>query len=253
MVLIGGAALLSWGHPPRQSPTDPATQDPAPVVRRLAATAQLAAQEYRVGIVDGRVVSQAEVDEARLFLQESRRLRPALPAELSRGALAEIDSVLRLVGRMRRPDSVDARVRRLTDCAVRRSGSSLDEIPAQTPSLARGAEVYQANCAGCHGTLGSGDGPAAAGLEPKPANLADGPALMDQSPLDYLPSDHHRSGGDGHAGLRASAPGSGPLGCGAVRHPAPASRPFGRQSPLSFIRFPSPDGCRIPSCSPRSG
>lgn len=185
MVLIGGVALLlgaSLLSAPQQttSPTDP-----APLVRRLAATAQLAAQEYRVGIVDGRVVSQAEVDEARLFLKESRRSAQALPAELSRGALAEIDSIIKLVGNVGAPDSVDVRVRRLTTALSRRSGVSLDELPAQTPSLARGAEVYQANCASCHGALGRGDGQAAAGMDPKPTNLSLGDALMDQSPLDY--------------------------------------------------------------------
>ncbi|MBA3759453.1 MAG: FTR1 family protein [Gemmatimonadales bacterium] len=185
MVLIGGVALLlgaSLLSAPQQttSPTDP-----APLVRRLAATAQLAAQEYRVGIVGGRVVSQAEVDEARLFLKESRRSAQALPAELSRGALAEIDSIIKLVGNVAPPDSVDVRVRRLTTALSRRSGVSLDELPAQTPSLARGAEVYQANCASCHGALGRGDGPAAAGLDPKPTNLSLGDALIDQSPLDY--------------------------------------------------------------------
>ena len=185
MVLIGGAALLigvSLLSSPQQ--TTPPT-DPAPLVRRLAATAQLAAQEYRVGIADGRVVSQAEVDETRLFLQESRRSALALPAELSRAALAEIDSVLRLVDRTAPPDSIDVRVRRLTSALSSRSGVSLDELPAQTPSLARGAEVYQANCAGCHGTLGRGDGPAGRGLDPKPTNLAHGAGLMDRSPLDY--------------------------------------------------------------------
>lgn len=185
MVLIGGVALLlgaSLLSAPQQttSPTDP-----APLVRRLAATAHLAAQEYRVGIVGGRVVSQAEVDEARLFLKESRRSAQALPAELSRGALAEIDSIIKLVGNVAPPDSVDVRVRRLTTALSRRSGVSLDELPAQTPSLARGAEVYQANCASCHGALGRGDGQAAAGMDPKPTNLSLGDALMDQSPLDY--------------------------------------------------------------------
>ena len=186
MVLIGGAALLIGVRllsSPQQIPTPPT--DPAPLVRRLAATAQLAAQEYRVGIVGGRVVAQAEVDEARLFLQESRRSAQALPAELSRGVLAEIDSVIGLVQHIAPPDSIDARVRRLTSTLSSRSGVSLEDLPAQTPSLARGAEVYQANCASCHGTLGQGDGPAARGLEPKPTNLAHGAGLMDRSPLDY--------------------------------------------------------------------
>jgi high-affinity iron transporter len=130
-------------------------------------------------------VSQAEVDEARLFLQESRRSALALPAELSRAVLAEIDSVIRLVDRFAAPDSIDVRVRRLTSTLSSRSGVGLDELPAQPPSLARGAEVYQANCASCHGTLGRGDGPAARGLDPKPTNLAHGTELIDQSPLDY--------------------------------------------------------------------
>jgi high-affinity iron transporter len=185
MVLIGGVAFLigaSLLSTPQQttSPTDP-----APLVRRLAATALLAAQEYRIGIVDGRVVSQAEIDEARLFLRESRRSAEALPAELGRSTAAEIDSVIKLVTRLAPPDSIDARVRRLTTTLSGRAGISLDELPAQTPSLARGAEVYQANCAGCHGALGRGDGPAARGLDPKPTNLSLGAELMDQSPLDY--------------------------------------------------------------------
>ena len=186
MVLNCGAALLigaSFLSAPQQT-TSPPT-DPAPLVRRLAATAQLAAQEYRIGIADGRVASQAEVDEARLFLQESRRSAQALPAELSRSALAEIDSVIRLVERTAPPDSIDVRVRRLTSTLSTRAGVTLDELPAQTPSLARGAEVYQANCASCHGTLGQGDGPTARGLEPKPTNLADDAGLMERSPLDY--------------------------------------------------------------------
>ena len=36
-----------------------------------------------------------------------------------------------------------------------------------------GAEIYDVNCATCHGPEGKGDGPAAAGLDPQPASLAD--------------------------------------------------------------------------------
>ena len=185
MVLIGGVArflaatLLSF---PQQA-TVPS--DPVPLVRRLAATAQLAAQEYRVGIVDGRVVSQAEVAEARLFLAESRRSATALPAEVRTGVIASLDSVTALLERTAPPDSVDAHVRRLTSSLSARLGVTLDELPFSPPSLARGAEVFQANCASCHGALGKGDGVAAPGLEPRPTNLADGSALQDQSPLDY--------------------------------------------------------------------
>ena len=66
-----------------------------------------------------------------------------------------------------------------------RLGVSLDELPAEAPSLARGGQIYRENCASCHGDLGRGDGPLAAGLEPKPADLADAAELRDASPLDF--------------------------------------------------------------------
>lgn len=44
-------------------------------------------------------------------------------------------------------------------------------IPADKASRARGKQLYQANCASCHGATGRGDGPAGKALRPKPANL----------------------------------------------------------------------------------
>ncbi len=186
MILIGGAVLL-LGASLLSSQPQHASQSPdqAPVVRRLAATAQLAAQEYRIGVENGRIIARAEVDEARLFLQESRRSAALLSRDVSSGALAQIDSLIRLVDRVAPPDSVDGGVQRLTGSLSRRLNVVLDEIPNQEPSLARGAAIYQKNCAGCHGTLGTGDGPLAKGLQPPPANLTDHAALRDQSPLDY--------------------------------------------------------------------
>ena len=44
-----------------------------------------------------------------------------------------------------------------------------------------GALLYEVNCATCHGVEGQGDGPAAEGLDPKPANLADAHMMEDMS------------------------------------------------------------------------
>jgi high-affinity iron transporter len=184
MVLIGGALLLLAAT--LQNPQQPAPADDlTPVVRRLAATAQLAAQEYRVGIVDGRVVAKAEVEEARLFLGESRRSAELLPPEIRPAVEGAIDSIILMVDKTAAPDLVDARVLRLTSSLSKRLGVVLDEVPARAPSLARGAEVYQATCASCHGDRGRGDGPAGRGVAPKPSDLANTEALRDLSPLDY--------------------------------------------------------------------
>lgn len=43
---------------------------------------------------------------------------------------------------------------------------------ADAASLARGKQIFDTNCASCHGATGKGDGPAAQALNPKPAALA---------------------------------------------------------------------------------
>lgn len=45
-------------------------------------------------------------------------------------------------------------------------------VEASEESLERGAEIYVASCAVCHGDGGMGDGPAATGLDPAPAAIA---------------------------------------------------------------------------------
>jgi mono/diheme cytochrome c family protein len=47
-----------------------------------------------------------------------------------------------------------------------------DSLPNSSEKLSRGATIFQANCASCHGSGGAGNGPAGEGLIPPPANLA---------------------------------------------------------------------------------
>jgi high-affinity iron transporter len=183
MILIGGALLAIAGLVAPQQPSQLADQ--ATVARRVAATAQLAAQEYANGVAQGRVVAQAEVDEAKLFLQESRRSAGLLSAEARSGLIRDIDSLIQFVGRAAPPESVTSRVEAMTRSLSQQLNVVLDELPAQAPSLARGSEVYQERCAGCHGAAGRGDGPQGIGMEPRPADLTDRGELAGQSPLDY--------------------------------------------------------------------
>jgi high-affinity iron transporter len=185
MTLIGMALPILLSALTSASPASPIPNDSVALVRRVAATATLAAQEYRIGVVAGRIVAAAEVEEARLFLEEARRTAASLTGDSTLDPVATLDSLLALVQRLGEPDSLDARVRTFTAALGARHGVSLDELPSRPPDLALGAEVYRASCAGCHGNLGRGDGPLAPGLDPAPANLADWGALSDQSPLDY--------------------------------------------------------------------
>ncbi len=49
--------------------------------------------------------------------------------------------------------------------------SLTNPFPPDTASIARGREIYEQNCASCHGLAGRGDGPLAASLRPRPADF----------------------------------------------------------------------------------
>jgi len=50
-------------------------------------------------------------------------------------------------------------------------GAPKNPVPADQTSLARGSELFQINCAICHGSGGKGDGTVASYLQNKPADL----------------------------------------------------------------------------------
>ncbi|HET7041962.1 MAG TPA: FTR1 family protein, partial [Gemmatimonadales bacterium] len=163
-----------------------AADDVPATVRRVAATAALATQEYRNGVRDGKIVAQAEVAEAKLFLGEARRAAALLPAPGGAEAVAGVDRLIALVGRTAAPGVVDAELRAF-DAALERTWQlSLEEIPAIAPSFARGKSLYGEKCASCHGPVGAGDGPAAAALTPRPADLTARATLQGVTPLDYF-------------------------------------------------------------------
>jgi len=184
MIIIGGLLLMAASlAAPQQDQAGPDQSTQTATVRRIAAITQLAAQEYRLGVSNGRVVAPAEVEEAGLFLQEARRTSATLPDEASQATAAQLDALIALVSATKSPDSLDAGIHRLATGLATRFGVTLDEAPAHPPSLARGGEVYRQNCVSCHGTLGAGDGPLAASLNPKPADLTDS-AMAEQTLVD---------------------------------------------------------------------
>lgn len=56
-------------------------------------------------------------------------------------------------------------------------------LAGDAAAVETGKQLFITNCASCHGTLGKGDGPAAASLNPKPKDLA---SEMGRVQADYL-------------------------------------------------------------------
>jgi copper transport protein len=66
------------------------------------------------------------------------------------------------------------------------SESAANPVPADTDSIARGRNLYMANCSSCHGRDGSGNGPAAGGLLPPPGALASEVSTASEGDLAYV-------------------------------------------------------------------
>lgn len=142
---------------------------------RVASLLDLASMEYGHAVEDGRVVSEAEYAETRGFT----RLAEGIFADLAgdgggrraRLVAARLDSLAAVV----EGKGPASRFREL----ARRVGDDLEEgwgavpvpEPGRRPSAARGAVLYRRACAACHGAGGAGDGRAAPGMEPPPADL----------------------------------------------------------------------------------
>jgi high-affinity iron transporter len=160
--------------------------DAAAIARRVATVSSIAADEYALGVSDGRVVSQAELTEARLFLGEARDAAARLPAPVRDDARRRLERLLDQARRLDDPALVRAAVDDLRRALSAGLGVQLDPLPTAAPSLARGERLYQATCASCHGAAGAGDGVAAASLNPPPSDLTDAGALSGAGPLDFF-------------------------------------------------------------------
>jgi mono/diheme cytochrome c family protein len=95
---------------------------------------------------------------------------PDRPTQEGRDLVAYLDAL----GRARdlgapAADAVAVHPATLNPARARRTGAV---PPLGAGDRAPGMRLFADHCAGCHGATGEGDGPGAAGLRPKPANLA---------------------------------------------------------------------------------
>lgn len=85
-----------------------------------------------------------------------RRSKPGAYARFAGGATVFVALVLALSG----------------DQHAHVASTVVNPNPGDPAAVARGGPLFVANCASCHGERGRGDGPGAANLNPRPANLA---------------------------------------------------------------------------------
>jgi high-affinity iron transporter len=130
------------------------------------------AVEYPGFVQDGKVLNAGEYAEQLEFAgQVEERIR-SLPAHPDREALAlRAQALRRLIAEKRDGRQVVGIAREIQHGLI--AAYNLQITPRRAPDPSSAAPLYAAQCAGCHGAQGFGDGAAAAGLDPRPSDFHD--------------------------------------------------------------------------------
>lgn len=130
------------------------------------------AVDYGGAVANGAVLKASEYAEMQEFAATAERQLGELPDQTDKGILLQQASALRAaVAAKADPVSV-AKLAHALSSAVQKT-YPFPVAPTAMPVLAKGGQLFQAQCAACHGQQGRGDGPLAASLNPKPTALAD--------------------------------------------------------------------------------
>jgi high-affinity iron transporter len=136
--------------------------------------------DYPEFVRNGKVLDAAEYREQQEFAGQVIALLRASAANPRREAL--IASASRLAERIEAKapgEEVAGLAASLRGGVIEAYGLSV--APRRVPDLHAGARLYADQCASCHGAQGRGDGPAARGLDPAPANFHDQARMAQRS------------------------------------------------------------------------
>ncbi len=166
LALLLGSCVSITAHP---SSTELPDQAKAKQVWQLL---DYMAVDYAGAVSRGTVVKDSEYAEMQEFAAEAERQVGELPHGQALNRLKQQASQLRnAVASKAEAASVAEQARGLAAAVLQ--AYPFPVSPATAPDLRRGAQLFQAQCAMCHGPQGHGDGPLAATLNPRPIALAD--------------------------------------------------------------------------------
>src|SRR5262245_21539937 len=170
-VLAGGWFSIGSGGTGGRPEADPkeVPAEPAQVILHML---DYVAVDYPETVTDGRVKDQREYAEQVEFVVQARALLGRLESPPQQSAvLTDADRPIALVKDRRAGREVTTLGSALRWGIIEAYG--IEVAPKRPPDVRRGEALYTAHCATCHGAEGRGDGPAAKGLAPPPANFHD--------------------------------------------------------------------------------
>ncbi|WP_454912749.1 FTR1 family protein [Variovorax gossypii] len=168
LLLILWVGLCFMGSATAQTP--PAGADEGP--RQLWQLLDYVAVDYGGAVDKGAIVSESEYAEMRDFTANAVTQARSLPAHASKDAVVTAATKLQAAVSGKADGAEVARLAHEAE-ALLVAAYPIPVAPKALPDLKRGAALFQAQCASCHGTAGAGDGPLAAKMEPPPIAFTD--------------------------------------------------------------------------------
>jgi high-affinity iron transporter len=152
-------------------------------IRRILSLVDYIGGDYKNAVRRGEVINQEEYKEMLEFSAEALEL--FMEQKALDGDRAGIESDLIKLKKGIEDKSSDKEVELISKGIKDRVISAYNIIPypQNHPSFRAGVDLYERNCAQCHGVLGAGDGPLASSLNPPPTNFTDGNATGGLSPF----------------------------------------------------------------------
>src|SRR6266576_6505214 len=155
--------------------------------KKLVALLDYLGTDYKNAVQDGKVLSKDEYGEAQEFAKRSLELFRQLKAA-DKGDKAGVESELNLlaqqIGSKADPKVVAESARSAKDKLI--AAYKIVPYPRRLPSFVSGKQIYDDNCAQCHGATGKGNGPGRESMNPKtppPANFTDPERIGGLSPF----------------------------------------------------------------------
>jgi high-affinity iron transporter len=166
-LMVCALVLAAWL--PRAQAQDIAPQERGATIVHLL---DYVAVDYPEFVKDGQVLDEAEYQEQLDFVGQAITSLGLLPDHPARVQLLDQARALRAQVQAKASGAaVNAAANQLKADVI--AAYRLTVAPRAAPKLADAARLYDAQCAGCHGAEGRGDGAAGKGLDPAPANFHD--------------------------------------------------------------------------------
>jgi high-affinity iron transporter len=176
LVLLPAVAVAA----PPPAAEGPAAPSSAERAQRILHMLDYVGVDYAGAVKDGRVLEPGEYAEQLEFVTQARAMLAALPPHPEQPALlAQADRLVALVTDKRPPGEVASLATELRWAIIR--AYKVEVAPRRPPDPPRGAALFAAQCAVCHGPEGRGDGPAGKSLDPRPSDFHDRERMTQRS------------------------------------------------------------------------